>query len=269
MPFLTAEQFASWGWRIPFLGSIVIVAVAVYIRLKLEETPAFVEASMEAAAHNEKRPVGGLRVLRTHPRIVLLLLLAWAGTSVSFYLVAVFGLSYLPKETGMTSQTALLILVIANGVSVAFAIAGGIVSDRIGRKPVWYAGLVGCFIGIVSFFTLIGTNAVIAGIVVTLILSSIQFLSGTQPALFAEQFSTEMRFSGAAIAHTFANLFFSAPAPFVATALVAVGGTNLVMAYTLLVLVVSAWAVSRLRDGRHLNLTEFTEEAPRQAKSAV
>ena len=266
---LTAEQFAAWGWRIPFLGSIVIIAVALYIRLKLEETPAFVEATIEAEAAHQKRPVGGLRVLRTHPRPVLLLLLAWAGTSVSFYLVAVFGLSYLPKETGMTSQTALLILVIANGVSVLFAIAGGIVSDRIGRKPVWYAGLAGCFIGILAFFTLIGNNAVIAGIIVTVILCSIQFLSGTQPALFAEQFSTEMRFSGAAIAHTFANLFFSAPAPFVATALVAVGGTGLVMAYTLLVLVVSAVAVSRLSDGRHLNLTDFTEETALQTKATA
>ena len=120
-----------------------------------------------------------------------------------------------------------------------------------------------------AFFTLIGNNAVIAGIIVTVILCSIQFLSGTQPALFAEQFSTEMRFSGAAIAHTFANLFFSAPAPFVATALVAVGGTGLVMTYTLLVLVVSAVAVSRLSDGRHLNLTDFTEEIALQTKATA
>jgi len=256
---LTDEQFASWGWRIPFLGSIVIIAVAVYIRLRLEETPAFA-LGQEANDTALRRPAVGLRILRTHPKTVLLLLLAWAGTSVSFYLVAVFGLTYLPSVTGMSSRTALLLLVVANAVSVAFAILGGAASDRWGRKPVWYAGLAGCFVGVVAFFTVAGTSTVVAGIIVTVILSSIQFLSGTQPALFAEQFRTETRFSGAAVAHTFANLFFSAPAPFLATALMAAGGTVLVAGYALGVLLVSGLAVSRLRDGRGLDLSTYTEE---------
>jgi MFS family permease len=267
---LTAAQFESWGWRIPFLASVVIVAVAVYIRLKLAETPAFV-ANQETEPPVERRRNMGLHVIATHPRKVVLLTLAWGGSSLSFYLVAVYGLSYLPKATGMSSQTALLILMVANAVSVVTAIAGGALSDRVGRRPVFLAGLAGCFIGVALFFTFSGPNAVLTGTFVTIVLASIQFLSGTQPALFAEQFPTEVRFSGTAISHTLANLIFSAPSPFIAAALAAVGGTNLVMVFTLSVIIVSAAAVSRLHEGGHLNLTTFTDDTlpPSQARSEL
>ena len=257
---LTQDQFESWGWRVPFLGSIVIVIVAVFIRLKLEETPAFV-VNKDIEERVVKPRSTGLRVLTTHPRKVALLTLAWGGSSLSFYLVAVYGLSYLPRETGMSSQTALVILMVANGVSVFSAVAGGLVCDRIGRKPVFLLGLAGCFTGMLLFFTLSGPNSVLTGSIITLVLSSIQFLSGAQPAMFAEQFPTEVRFSGAAMSHTFANLIFSAPAPFIAAALAAVGGTTLVLVFTLVVIIGSAYAVSTMQEGRHLELADFTTEA--------
>jgi MFS family permease len=256
---LTTEQFESWGWRVPFLGSVLIVVVAVFIRLKLEETPAFIVNQKKDEVTVRRRGTG-LRVLATHPRKVALLTMSWGGTSLSFYLVAVYGLSYMPKQTGMSAQSALFILMIANGVSVFSCLVGGWLCDRVGRKPIFYAGLSGCFVGIALFFTVLGSDVIVAGIIVTLILSSIQFLNGPQPALFAEQFPTEVRFSGAALAYTFANLIFSAPSAFVATALAALGGTTLVMFFTLAVIVCSGLAVSRLQDGRHLNLTEYVTD---------
>jgi MFS family permease len=257
---LTTAQFESWGWRIPFLASVVIVAVAMYIRLKLAETPAFV-ANRETPSPPERRHNMGLRVLTTHPRKVTLLTLAWGGSSLSFYLVAVYGLSYLPDATGMSPQTALFILMVANAVSVFAAIAGGALSDRVGRRPVFLAGLAGCFVGVALFFTFSSSHAVLTGTFVTIVLASIQFLSGTQPALFAEQFRTEVRFSGTALSHTLANLIFSAPSPFIAAALASVGGTNLVMVFTLFVIVISAVAVSRLQEGGHLDLTTHTGDS--------
>ncbi len=256
---LSQEQFESWGWRVPFLGSILIVVVAVFIRTKLEETPAFVVNSA-VEQRIEKSRGAGLSVLRTHPRKVFMLTLAWGGSSLSFYLIAVYGLSYLPSETGMSSQTAFVILMIANGVSIFFSIAGGWVCDRIGRRKVFYIGLASCFAGILLFFTLASANGFVTGLIVTLVLCSIQFLSGAQPALFAEQFPTEVRFSGAAMSHTFSNLIFSAPAPFVAAALAAVGGTSSVMVFTLAVIVGSAYAVSNLDEGRHIELSEYTTD---------
>ncbi|MDF3311223.1 MFS transporter [Rhodococcus sp. T2V] len=264
---LTDNQFETWGWRVPFLGSIIIVVVAVFIRLKIEETPAFV-ANKDIDLRVEKRRSAGLRVLATHPRQVSLLTLAWGGSSLSFYLIAVYGLSYLPKETGMSSQTAFVILMVANGASIFFALAGGFVCDRIGRKPVFLFGLTGCFVGITLFFTAAGSNPVTTGLIVTLVLCSIQFLSGAQPALFAEQFPTEVRFSGAAMSHTFSNLIFSAPSPFIAAALAAVGGTNLVMVFTLCVIIGSAVAVSKLQEGRHLDLADFTSDKKPQPQQS-
>src|SRR5918992_910276 len=86
---LPPAQFESWGWRIPFLGSVLIVGIAFFIRRKIDETPAFV-----AATHDESGRKG-LRVLLTHPRQVFLLTLAWSGPNLCFYLVAVYGLSYM------------------------------------------------------------------------------------------------------------------------------------------------------------------------------
>ncbi len=256
---LTPAQFESWGWRIPFLASVFIVAVAYFIRRRLEETPAFVTTNEQADpdAPQEK----GLRVLRSHPRQVSLLLLAWSGTTLSFYLIAVYGLSYLTTDVGMTSQQAFVILMIANGVSVGTAVIGGLTCDRIGRKRVWYAGLAGCFVGVGLFFTVASTSAVVMGLIVTLVLGSIQFLSGAQPALFSEQFPTNVRYSGTALAYTGANLVFSSPAPFIAAGLSALGGPALVATFTCAVILVSAVAVSKLRDGRELDLTAFAPHA--------
>jgi MFS family permease len=262
---LTDEQFNSWGWRVPFFASILIVVVAVIIRLKLEETPAFTVAK-------EDRPAGkshsnGLGVFKSHPGKLALLVLTWGGPALSWYLIAVYGLNYLTKTAGLSSDVSFMILMIANAVSVLTCVFGGWLCDRIGRKPVMLIGMAGAFLGIVLFFTIAGSNVLITGLIVTLVLSSVQFLSGAQPALFAEQFPTEVRFAGGAMAHSLANMIFTAPSAFVATALVAVGGTSLVMFWALTVLTVSAIAVSRLKEGRHLNLEEFNEAEVSRVKA--
>lgn len=262
---LTDTQFESWGWRLPFLGSIVIVAVAFFIRLRVSETPAF-EASAKEGRSAPDAESKGWRVLLTQPRQVALLTMAWAGTTLSFYLVAVYGLSFLTSSTiGMSSQAAFLILMIAHAVSVVAALLGGLTCDRIGRKRVWYLGLTGCFVGVALFFGVASSSPITMGLVVTLILSSIQFLSGAEPALFAEQFPTNVRFSGAALSYTITNLLFSSPAPFIAAALAAVGGTSLVAFASLIVIVVSAVAVSKLEEGGGRDLAALGHQGKESA----
>ena len=256
---LTTEQFESWGWRIPFLSSILLVVVAIFIRLKLEETPAFV-AEEETRAAAPSAGGKGLAVLWSHPRTVITLILVWGGPALSFYLVAVYGLSHLTKNTGMSRDSGFLLLMIAIAVSIVGCLGGGWLSDRIGRKPVMVAGMFGCITGIAVFFPFSGPDhVVITGASMALVLTSIQVMAGVQPALFAEQFPTEVRFSGAALSHSISNLIFASPSAFVAAALGAVGGTGLVAGFTLAILVVSTIAVTRTRDGRHLDLAAYTE----------
>jgi MFS family permease len=265
---LTEEQFMSWGWRVPFLASILIVAVAVIIRLKLEETPAFIVSKKAEVAGGH--PSGkGIRVLKTHPLMVTKLVLAWGGPALAFTLVAVYGLNYMTKTAGFASDTSFLILMIANGISVFACIVGGLMCDRIGRKPIMLGGIGGAFVGIILFFTLGASSALLAGIFITLVLCSVQFLSGAQPALFAEQFPTEVRFAGSALSHGLAQVFYNAPSAFVAAWLVGLGGVHLVMFFGLAALAASAIATSTLKEGRHLNLEQFTELQPGKEETRV
>ncbi|MEZ2392218.1 MFS transporter [bacterium RCC_150] len=262
---LSAGNFTSWGWRVPFLAGSLIVVIAVVTRLKLEETPAYIASKEMVVTSPAGKSRGmGLRVFVTHPLTVVRLVLLWGGPTLCFYLVAVYGLNYLTKSVGMSSDVSFLILAVANGASALACVAGGLLCDRIGRKTVMLCGIGGVFVGIALFFTLAGSNVLATGLIVTLVLCSIQLASGVQPALFAEQFPTEVRFAGTAMSHSLANLIFAAPSAFLAAALVALGGNTLIMFVALALLAVSAMVLPKLKEGGHLNLEEFAEEGTPQ-----
>lgn len=253
---LTKEDWASWGWRIPFLLAILLVATGIYIRLRLEETPAFV-----VQKNNARRPINGLRVLITSPGRVVQLTLVWAGPALAFYLIAVYGLSYLTRTVGISTNESFLILVIANAVSVVAGLAGGLLCDRIGRKPVLLIAVVACVAAVLMFFPVADTaNFGLILFVVTLSCSAVQFGYGAQPAFFAEQFPTSTRFSGSALSLTLANLLFAAPAPFVAAALTNSLGSAAVVWSTIGVLVISLVALAKARDRRAVDLAAWTDD---------
>ncbi|MGW2650780.1 MFS transporter [Streptomyces sp. NPDC001393] len=260
---LSEQQWSSWGWRIPFLSSLAIVAVAAYIRTKLAETPAFVaKEDKDETEHASAKPHGmGIRVLLTQPREIIQLALFWGGPTLSFYLIVVYGLTLLTRQGGIASNDTFAILVIANAISVPACIVGGMVSDRIGRKRAIFFGLIGCTVGVTMFFVFALSGSLLPiTVAITLALSSIQFLAGGQPALFAETFPTQSRFSGSALAFTLANLVFAAPAPLIATALVDAGGTQSLMWLALAVNVVSVIAVVTVTDRTGVNLATLTDE---------
>lgn len=257
---LSDEAWQSWGWRVPFFAGILLVGMGLYIRLKLEETPAFI--AQQAVATDK---MNGLAVLRSHPLRVLQLTFGWAGVTLTFYLIAVFGLSYLGKVGGMSTAQTFTILMVGNGVSVFAGLLGGRTSDSIGRKKTLLIGAVGCVVGVAFFFPVANTGVFFASmLVVTLSLSSVQFAFGAQPAFFAEQFPTGVRYSGSALALTFSNLVFAAPAPFVAAALVQSGNTAMVAWLTLGALGLAIFCLATLRDNSNVDLTNYTEP-PRHA----
>ncbi|MBM7365401.1 MFS transporter [Gordonia hydrophobica] len=259
---LTEQQWESWGWRLPFLMSIAIVAVAAVVRMKLDETPVFTVVKDDVQQAGAIERDSGLGVVAAFPKTVFLLTLAWGGVLSTFYLVTVYGLSLMKSEGGMQSNTAFLILVVGSALAVPACLFGGWISDRVGRRKTILTALAGCAIGMGAFFSFMHFGSVpLVGLAVIIAMCSTQLAGGPYAAFYAEQFPTKYRFSGSAISITFSNLVFSAPAPFVATALADSFGIYAVMALTLVIIALSAFVITRLREGGGIDLEEIGDTA--------
>lgn len=270
---LTTAQWESWGWRIPFIASLAIVAVALYMRLKLEETPAFVaQQAKKRRADNGDAEVrrGGLQVLRKYPLEIVRLAIILGGPAASFYLVAVFGLHMLTDNYGFSSNSTFAIIMLANCISIPACLFGGWISDRSGRKRPFLVGLVTNLLGVLLFFVFApGSNLVFVTAAAALALCSVQYLSAIYPALMAEQFPTDMRYSGSALSFAFCNLFFSAPAPIVAALLDANFGPTSVMITALALIGLSLVVAFTVRERSHVDLVSFVGVADEAEQEAV
>lgn len=215
---LSAQDFESYGWRIPFLASFVLVLLGIYIRMKVSETPAFEALRKKGEGARAANPLG--IVFRFHWRTALRLTLFFCGPAALFYLIVVFSLSYLTKNLGVPKQTGFMLLMVANVCAIAGALAGGYLSDRIGRKG---ALLIGSFCTLVCcliYFPILNQHSVATTMAVMgAFLGFTQFQSGIQPVWFAESFPTEARYTGSALSYSGANLLTGGPMPIVAVAL--------------------------------------------------
>jgi len=245
---LTDSAFLSWGWRIPFLLSILLVAVGIYIRIKVEETPVFRDDAAERA------PSTPAAVLRSHGVTILRLILAFAPIVVTFYIVTVFGISYLTRHGYSATQT-FTIITISNVLSVIAIWWGGRLADMHGRRRILMAGSAGTLVAAVVFFPVVDLGSFPAALaVVAFALVAAQFGNAGQGALFAEAFPTHMRYTGSALALTGANLVFAAPAPFLASWLTSLSGGRTISITLFWVVVVAAAIVNMalMGDGRTL-----------------
>jgi metabolite-proton symporter len=223
------DQFIAWGWRLPFLVSVALVAVGIFIRLAIMETPAF--TNLSDAGKREARPV--VTALRTHRRSLLLAMGMRVAENGLFYVYTVFVLSYGPGELGLARNTML------TGVTLA-ALAGlvaiplyGALSDRIGRRPVYLFGAGFSLLYAMPFFLLLDARsppiawlAIVVGVAV-----GHNAMYGPQAAYFSELFGASVRYSGASIAYQLASVVSGGLAPFIATALLAWKGKEAVAAY--------------------------------------
>ncbi|KOG41901.1 MFS transporter [Streptomyces decoyicus] len=226
---LSDAAFASWGWRVPFLLSGVLVVVGLWVRLSVDESPVFKAALARAAARRaegsamekvEKLPL--VAVLKYHWRDVLIAMGARMAENISYYVITAFVLVYATSHTGLSQQIALNAVLIASALHFAVIPAWGALSDRIGRRPVYLLGAVGVAVWAFPFFALVDSSRfglLLLAVSVGLVFHGAMY--APQAAFFAEMFATRMRYSGASIGAQFASVAAGAPAPLIATALLA------------------------------------------------
>lgn len=225
--FLPQDQFLSWGWRVPFLLSAVLVFVGLWIRLGILETPTF--ARLLEQNKIEKTPA--LEVVRRQPKPVFLSPLVRLAENAPFYLFTAFVFTYGTQLK--ISRDLMLNAVMIFAVIEFFTIPlSGFVSDRIGRKRTYLIGTVVLFIVGFLFIALVSTKdpaLVVLGIAICAIPHSLMY--GPQAALIAEQFTPRMRYSGASIGYQLASIIAGGPAPLIATWLFATYKTGVVISW--------------------------------------
>jgi metabolite-proton symporter len=221
---LPREDLMSWGWRIPFLASFLLIMVGIYVRLKITETPVFTEAVV-ARGKVERNPA--MEALKRHPRNFFVVLGARLAENGLGYLFPVFGLSYCVVTLGVPRADALSALMLAFVIELFTIMGFAALSDRIGRRPVYMFGALAGIAWAFPFFLLVGTKEwiwiAVAFIGARAVVTAAMF--GPQAAYFAELFPPQRRFAGFAFARELGSLLAGGPAPFVAAALVAWSGS--------------------------------------------
>ena len=251
---ISAKDLSDWGWRLPFLLALPLGLVALYLRLKLEETPNF-----QRTVAAERSP--GSDVVVVHPsktetaKAILLgigRLMGWSAAGYTFLVVLP---SYLQTSLHATFQAALIATVLANAGFAASIIPSGMLSDRWGRRPVMLAGAV--LIAVLALPLLkvlqdptsspwlMGAGVFLAGAIVGM-------LAGPGPAMLSEMFPTTVRYTGLGLAYSLSNAVFSGSAGLIITGLIASTGNKDIPAYYVMATcVVSAFALATLRGSAH------------------
>ena len=258
---MTSEAaFMSWGWRVPFLASAILVIVGLVIRLKIMESPAFEkvkETNTEAA-----RPI--VDVVRKYPREVLVAMGMRVAENGCFYILTVFVLAYGEEELGLAKGTMLTGVIIAAAIGLFTVPLWGALSDRYGRRPLYMAGAVITTLWAFPLFGLLNTETPVLiwlSIVVGVNLGH-DLMYGPQAAYFSELFGTRVRYSGASLGYQLASVFAGGFAPLIATALLAANGGDptLVALYMVGLGLITVVATLFARETVHKDLHEADDE---------
>jgi MFS transporter, MHS family, shikimate and dehydroshikimate transport protein len=226
---ISGDAFEVWGWRVPFLLSIILIGVGLFIRLSIYESPAF--QRVRESGTEARMPI--VDVFRTYPKNLLIGVGSRIGIDVAFYILAVYSLTHISANLGLSQSIGLIAVSIAAFIEIFTIPAFASLSDRVGRKPLLLSGA--AFLGVWSFvfFGLLNTESTFLIILATIVGLSIGHAAvyGTQASFYAELFGTRVRYSGASFSYQIAGIFGGALAPLIATALFPVGGTTLIAVY--------------------------------------
>lgn len=246
MSWLSGDQFLIWGWRVPFLLSLVLVAIGLWIRLGIMETPIFRKLVVENKV--ERAPM--LQVMRRQPKQILLCALLRMAEQAPFYIFTAFIFAYGVGTLKLSRDFLLVAVLAASTLSFVSIPLFGHISDLIGRKRMYMigAGTVGAF-GFIYFGLLNSGSATLIFLAIVLSLVPHNMMYGPQAALIAESFTGRLRYSGASLGYQLASVIAGGPAPLIATWLFSRYGTAYAIAcYILACSVLSLLATALMTD---------------------
>jgi MFS family permease len=264
---LPKDQLLSWGWRVPFLLSIIVVGVGLVIRLRVPETPVFED--LRAARARTKVPA--LAMIRAMPKRFLLVMATNLVIALNIYVVQTYSLTYLANQ-GVAKSIALVALLFGCAVGAVAIPLVGTYADRAGRRPAYLVVTAICFLVPFPFFWLLDTGSTpLILLAFGLAFGSCLAVFGSQAAYYAELFPSAYRFSGFALSREITGAVLSGPAPVIAVALVALGGGDpILLALAMMaVALISFVAVLALPETRGIDLTAVPAEDPSEGRSSV
>ncbi|MFE6156476.1 MFS transporter [Streptomyces sp. NPDC057889] len=223
MTSATGGDFETWGWRIPFLASAVLIAIGLYVRLRVVESPDF--SAVKNAQAVVRLPVWD--VLRHQWREVLTAAFVRLSEQAPFYLFITFVLAYGTEHLGLARSDLLDDTLVAAAVGLVSIPLFGHLSDRIGRRLVYGIGIACVAAFAFPYFALLNTGSsglVLLAIVLSLVFHDVQY--GPQAALIAEGFGTQVRYSGAGLGYQLASVIAGGPAPLIAAAILEDTGSS-------------------------------------------
>jgi MHS family shikimate/dehydroshikimate transporter-like MFS transporter len=264
MQATTSEAaFTSWGWRVPFLVSIVLVGVGLFIRMRIMESPAFQE--VKDSGTEAPKPI--VDVIKTQPREVLVAMGMRIAENGIFYVYTVFVLAYGEETLKLGKSTMLTGVALAAAVGLMTIPLWGRLSDRFGRKPMYMAGAVFSLLFCFPFFALVDTKepvliwlAIVLGVNV-----GHDLMYGPQAAYYSELFGTRVRYSGASLGYQLASVLSGGFAPLIAAALLAAndGSPTLVAAYMAVMGVITVVATAMAPETYRSEIREARPEERR------
>ncbi|MFC4943116.1 MFS transporter [Pseudonocardia sp. GCM10023141] len=242
---MPSAAFETWGWRLPFLFSIVLIAVSLYAQSQIDETPAGA-----AAASGGRRRSPFVECLLTHPRQILLAAGATIVNGAVYYLVATYMLSFATQSVGVARSTILTGVLISAVVSAVTIPAAAALSDRIGRKRTFLLGAAGLAVWAFPLFLLVQTGSLVLITLALVVAQAIFSMTyGPAPALFTEMFDANVRYSGVSVGYQIGATLGGAFAPIIATALYgAFGSSTPISIYMIVVCLVSFLSVALVRQ---------------------
>jgi len=250
------DAFLSWGWRLPFFGSAALVLVGLYIRLKVTESPDF----LQVKARGEQVKVPAADVFRSHNKPLIIGMLCTAAPNIVFYLATVFMLSYGPKTVGYSRGQIFVCLMVAALLQVFTMPAIAVLADRSNKRRMLLIGCAAVAITAFPIFWLFNTGTT-AGLLLSLILA-LPIVHGTAygviSSFIAELFPANIRFTGSSLAYQLGGIVTSAPVPLLATLLLTEYGTT--AAVSTYVVVAAAVAAAFVAWAPRTPATPATEE---------